>query len=299
MAAVVASGCTDDTDGGVWGPESTSTTAPVERARRFFTPAEAALVEALTARILPGTPDDPGAREAEVVVYIDSLLASGGWGNEPVYRSGPFVTAEQVAAERAEAEREAGGEDQQEGGSPELGTSSFGVTVRPVDAFDRYGEQSMMTPPEVYRAGMPSLDEHANERFGADFVDLSEERQDAVLVDLEDGNAPAFTAPSSQDFFVLLRQHTIEGMFSDPMYGGNQRMVGWELIGWPGAQRAYSPEEMLEDRRPRPPQAMEHLPFQSGRPGPRYGSTDRPRGRGPVLPRAGSDVGTSDRQGGR
>src|SRR3954451_23277534 len=38
---------------------------------QFFNPVEAALVEALTARILPGTPDDPGAREAGVVYFID------------------------------------------------------------------------------------------------------------------------------------------------------------------------------------------------------------------------------------
>ena len=292
----VAAGCsTDAVDGEVTGPAS-STSTPTERARRFLTPAEAATIEAATARILPGSAEDPGAREAEVVVYIDSVLASGGYGNEPTYRTGPFVTAEQIREERAAAEQEG---DQQEGGSPELGTSSFGVTLRPVDAFDRYGEQSMMTPPEVYRAGIPALDAHANERFGADFVDLTEDRQDAVLVDLEEGEAPSFTVPSSQDFFVLLRQHTIEGMFSDPMYGGNQGMVGWELIGWPGAQRAYSPQEMLEDRDPRPPQAMEHLPyFRSGRPGPRYGSTDRPRGRGPVQPQAGSDVGSHDHRGG-
>jgi hypothetical protein len=41
----------------------------------FFTPQEAKTVEALTARILPGTPDDPGAREAGVVNYIYNMIA--------------------------------------------------------------------------------------------------------------------------------------------------------------------------------------------------------------------------------
>src|SRR5690606_31366402 len=93
--ALAVAGCSTEEQGGIAGPNSTSTSAPTERARQFFTPGEAALVEALTAQILPGSADDPGAREAEVVVYIDALLASGGWGSEPVYRSGPFVTAEQ------------------------------------------------------------------------------------------------------------------------------------------------------------------------------------------------------------
>ena len=40
----------------------------------FFTLEEARTVEALTATILPGTPEDPGAREAGVVFYIDGIL---------------------------------------------------------------------------------------------------------------------------------------------------------------------------------------------------------------------------------
>ena len=28
--------------------------------------------------------------------------------------------------------------------------------------------------------------------------------------------------------------HTIEGMFSDPMHGGNAGLIGWQLIGYPG-----------------------------------------------------------------
>jgi gluconate 2-dehydrogenase gamma chain len=35
-------------------------------------------------------------------------------------------------------------------------------------------------------------------------------------------------------FFSFLRQNTIEGMFCDPMHGGNIDMLGWQLIGFPG-----------------------------------------------------------------
>ena len=33
-------------------------------------------------------------------------------------------------------------------------------------------------------------------------------------------------------------------MFGDPMYGGNRDMVGWKLIGYPGAQRQYTPDDI-------------------------------------------------------
>jgi gluconate 2-dehydrogenase gamma chain len=41
-------------------------------------------------------------------------------------------------------------------------------------------------------------------------------------------------------FFQLLRQHTIEGMFSDPMHGGNTDLIGWQIIGFPGPQMSWA-----------------------------------------------------------
>ena len=42
-------------------------------------------------------------------------------------------------------------------------------------------------------------------------------------------------------FFTLFLQNTIEGFFSDPIYGGNRDMVGWKLLGFPGARYDYRP----------------------------------------------------------
>lgn len=41
----------------------------------FFSKDEAATIEAITARLIPGTPQDPGAREAGAVTFIDRALA--------------------------------------------------------------------------------------------------------------------------------------------------------------------------------------------------------------------------------
>jgi gluconate 2-dehydrogenase gamma chain len=266
-AAMLGVSCSDDDRGAAEPVTSSSTSAP-ERARRFFTPREAVTVEAATARILPGTPDDPGAREAEVVVYIDALLASGGWASEPIYRMPPFVVPD-------EDEGSASEEDE------ELDTTSYGVTRRPIGTRDRWGEQSMLTPAEVYRSALPALDAYATQRFGAAFAQLGDDQQDLVLADLEAGVPTNFPPePSSRDFFALLRQHTIEGMFSDPIYGGNRELVGWKLIGWPAAQRAYSVTELQTPNPPRSPQGIADLA--------RYhaGHSDRDE---PVFPLAGTD----------
>ena len=56
--------------------------APGARVLRFFTSHQAAVVEDATARIAPGPRDDPaegpGAREADVTGYIDTMLGTLG-----------------------------------------------------------------------------------------------------------------------------------------------------------------------------------------------------------------------------
>ncbi len=58
---------------------------------RFFTAAEAKVVEAATARIFPTDETGPGAREAGAVVYIDRQLA-GPYGKDKYrYTKGPWL----------------------------------------------------------------------------------------------------------------------------------------------------------------------------------------------------------------
>lgn len=40
-------------------------------------------------------------------------------------------------------------------------------------------------------------------------------------------------------FFAMLRRNTIEGVFCDPMHGGNVDMIGWQMIGFPGPHWSY------------------------------------------------------------
>ena len=35
-------------------------------------------------------------------------------------------------------------------------------------------------------------------------------------------------------FFATVYQNVMEGMFSDPIYGGNRDKAGWKMIGFPG-----------------------------------------------------------------
>jgi len=71
--------------------------------------------------------------------------------------------------------------------------------------------------------------------YGAAFTALPPQQQDAVLSDIESGKATGFT-PSSDAFFRAIHEHTLQGMFGDPVYGGNKNFAGWDLIGYPGVK---------------------------------------------------------------
>jgi gluconate 2-dehydrogenase gamma chain len=77
-----------------------------------------------------------------------------------------------------------------------------------------FGYQDKATPRQVYREGLKDLK-------GLDQLPPAE--QDNKLRQIE-----------TTLFFSVLRRNTIEGMFCDPLHGGNVDMVGWQLIGYPG-----------------------------------------------------------------
>lgn len=94
----------------------------------------------------------------------------------------------------------------------------------------------------AYAAGLAAIEQYARSTKGASFVKLSPEDQDAVLTDIESNTATGFT-PNSATFFSLVREHTLQGMFCDPYYGGNAKFVGWDLLGYPGVRTVVSPDQ--------------------------------------------------------
>lgn len=103
------------------------------------------------------------------------------------------------------------------------GRDKYRYTKPPfVESMPEHGYQGKETPGEIYRAGIRGLD---------GFAGLKPAEQDQRL-----------RAIQTTNFFRLLRQHTLEGMFSDPMHGGNAGLVGWQLIGYPGPLMSYREE---------------------------------------------------------
>ena len=98
------------------------------------------------------------------------------------------------------------------------------------------GWQTRLTPAGLYRAGIKAVDAAVvRESRGGSFARLAAADQDAFLQRLEKGDV-ALDGVDAKAFFAQLLQNTLEGFWSDPIYGGNRDMAGWKLIGFPGAR---------------------------------------------------------------
>jgi gluconate 2-dehydrogenase gamma chain len=86
------------------------------------------------------------------------------------------------------------------------------------------------------------VDAYSSSKYGSAFASLTAAQQDAVLSDMEIGRATGFV-PNSQAFFELIREHTLQGMFGDPYYGGNANFAGWDLVGYPGLKLVWSAQD--------------------------------------------------------
>jgi hypothetical protein len=200
---------------------------PKPQVFRFFTGHEAAVVTDATARIAPGPGDDPaeaghpGAREAGVTDYIDLMLGAlgaldtAGAPTPVIFAGGPW------------SNRHTSG--------PDMMATFVGLDpVRKIAWRKRLeGWQ------QQYRAGIALLDKQA----GGDFTKASHARQDAILA-----------SSALSDFRALLFEHTIEGMYSVPEYGGNHGLAGWKDISYPGDSqpRGYTAQEVTGSDGPDP-----------------------------------------------
>ncbi|ETR76732.1 gluconate 2-dehydrogenase [Afipia sp. P52-10] len=180
-----------------WQPNEAYPVAPVTGdGYLFFSPTEAAMVDAIVERLIPADELGPSAKEAGVTIFIDRQLTGPYGGHDWLYMQGPFSST----------------------------------------PLPSQGLQSPLTPREQYRLGLAALASYCTATFaGRGFADLSPEERDKLLTQMERGEVkfPGFDAKA---LFSAILGNTMEGFFSDPIYGGNRNMVGWKLVGFPGVR---------------------------------------------------------------
>jgi gluconate 2-dehydrogenase gamma chain len=98
------------------------------------------------------------------------------------------------------------------------------------------GYQLPFSPAELFHASLRAISRDLGR--ATPFHEMSAEAQDVYLKSLESGAHDLDGVPSGV-FFDMLLKMTVEGFFSDPVYGGNRDMVAWRMIGFPGAYADY------------------------------------------------------------
>lgn len=187
---------------------------------KAFTDHQAAVVEAATARLVPGPADDPaeaghpGAREAGVVNYIDAVLGALHHSPARVYAGGPFSNR---------------------GGGK---ANDFKRFVGVSRAVHEHWVARISDWHDAYAAGVGALDQLT----GGNFATAAPSKQDGALTK----NPAGFTD--------LLFEHTIEAMYGNPEYGGNRDLVGWHDIRFRGdvQPRGYTDAEVERSDGPDP-----------------------------------------------
>jgi gluconate 2-dehydrogenase gamma chain len=188
---------------------------------RFFTEHQAAVVREATARLIPGPQDDPsevghpGAREANVVRFIDTALGAFALGDVPrIFSGGPW------------SKRAGGSKDYMTSFVP-LSQIQRRLWVKRIGALQK-----------TYARGIKSYDQQAN----GDFTKAAPAQQDLIL------------SRDSSGFRDVLFTNAIEGMYSNPEYGGNQSLAGWKDIQFPGDSqpKGYTAKQVSSSDGPDP-----------------------------------------------
>jgi gluconate 2-dehydrogenase gamma chain len=96
------------------------------------------------------------------------------------------------------------------------------------------GYQLPLTPAQLYRAGVEATNAHCRKVFGKSFDRIEDAQRQEVLIGLSTGKITFDSGLPVRAFWATLYQTVIEGMYSDPIYGGNRNKAGWAIIGFPG-----------------------------------------------------------------
>jgi len=101
------------------------------------------------------------------------------------------------------------------------------------------GYQLPLTPREFFAAGVQAANAWSHKTYGKSFDRLTPDQRAEALTAMESGKA-AFQDFDAKTFFQRLLAITMEGFFSDPMYGGNRGKASWRMLGFPGLPATYA-----------------------------------------------------------
>lgn len=212
---------------------------------RFLTRHELRTLTALCERIIPADAD-PGAGALGAAQYIAGTLTAFGRARPRIYAGGPFSgrtpfpdndTGTASLARPANAFRSFVPLTrlQELRWRAEIFGSATVPELAQIDAQSGGPKKGLRT---VYREALAKVDEVSVATKGQRYVDLVAADQDSVLMMLDNGGFAPDPRRDNKTFISLLIQHTLEGCYAAPEYGGNRirngRPQGWTMLGLEG-----------------------------------------------------------------
>jgi hypothetical protein len=179
---------------------------------------EQTLLEAVLETIIPSDSNGPGAKEAGAIYFIDRQLAGEYGTSGNMYMGGPFALTGQQTPITI-------------GGV----TYAHGTPVQSLPSGTHY--QYPMEMRYFWKWGLDALQAYANSAYGGNFEKLAPADQTKVLSDLWANKPVSFNHIVPVDFAWELFFMAWSGFLTDPMYGGNRNMVGWNLVGFNGTNQ--------------------------------------------------------------
>lgn len=165
----------------------------------FLKTTEIATLNAALARMIPSSGSgDWSAADLGVASYVDNILSStpAEGSSPPVFAGGPYRVPSEAGP----------------------GFYAF----QDLSRVKSIGWKAQIARwQELYRSGLAALDSDA----GGDFAAVPPQVQDSILETLD---------ASGDAFFGVLYEHTMEGAYSHPVYGGNAGYRAWRSVGFAG-----------------------------------------------------------------
>lgn len=215
---------------------------------RFLSPKELQTLRAVTARLVPGPPEDPGpgALEVRAAEAIDLLLGAFTVDPPLIHAGGPF------------SGRAGGGDDDFSRFVALDAQAELGWRIR-LEGSRGLPEREFAGPvlglQEVYRVGLARLDRLARARARQPFRSTPGAVQDELLASKDAAIARLVAAAVT---------NTLEAVCGPPEYGGNHGLAGWRGLSWQGDAQpiGFTPEQVSAAD---PPQAGAALGARDGR----------------------------------
>jgi gluconate 2-dehydrogenase gamma chain len=205
---------------------------------------EQAILEPIVETIIPST-DGSGAKEAGVIHFIDRQLASDYGQSANMFMEGPWIlpTSNAIAPPAIPPATTAGiptspAYQKLFPTAPTAFTYSGTVIPRIGSGINyQYGFNMR----QFWKTGLEAVQNYAkSSAYGGKYQTLSATSQLNLLNDLWMGKPTTGFADDHGtnirpvDFAYELSFMTWAGFLMDPLYGGNQNMVGWQYVGFNG-----------------------------------------------------------------